>query len=284
MASELPDRICIWDVDNDDPNSARGWTVSFPENHPNVYVRATTLTRPAPTDNQRAIDAITSCVGLLNALGGGDDAIITTAVGELEYVRSLFTRLAPAATDTGLETVAWRFRDLWEGGHKYWKFTERRYDLEETEFRALCDRSQAEELLAVERAKYRDAMEKLVESQRETLVWQQRAIDLKADNAAQAARIKELEADLKTFQDGTADLVNEKIDAEFKAVDLEAKLATAQKALEPFAKIPVSTVPEGRLGHVPDKHPYMVDLDGNVLFTASDIRKARAVLGGKPSC
>jgi len=48
-------------------------------------------------------------------------------------------------------------------------------------------RSQAEELLAAERAKYRDAMEKLVESQRETLVWQQRAIDLKADNAAKDA-------------------------------------------------------------------------------------------------
>ena len=83
------------------------------------------------------------------------------------------TRPAPAATDTGLVTVAhmaksrmgWVPAPHWSG-------------------EAVCLRSQAEELLAAERAKYRDAMEKLVESQRETLVWQQRAIDLKSDNAA----------------------------------------------------------------------------------------------------
>ncbi len=45
--SDLPDRICIWEVDENDPNSTRGWTVSFPENHPNIYIRASLNTRHA---------------------------------------------------------------------------------------------------------------------------------------------------------------------------------------------------------------------------------------------
>ena len=67
----------------------------------------------------------------------------------------------PTPTTTGkcgeLVTVAWRFRDTWEGGHKYWKFTERHFKLEDAEFQDLCLRSQAEELLAAERAEKEEA-------------------------------------------------------------------------------------------------------------------------------
>jgi len=127
---------------------------------------------------------------------------------------------APAATDTGLVTVLpleWRkyrngdaeavtpFGEIYTAYvNGYWRITRNGKagkfikatggdDVEAAKAGAQADfeanvlplvRSQAEELLAAERAKYRDAMEKLVESQRETLVWQQRAIDLKSDNAA----------------------------------------------------------------------------------------------------
>lgn len=182
----------------------------------------------------------------------------------------------------------------------------------------LVTRSQAVEILAAERADKRIWMEKAA-------IEAERVQRLEADNAAQAARIKELEwkahnatISNKIGEDSAPMLWSEYVEAleaklatanalvtcccgdpvdahnmgsghspidqyHYKMMQLEAKLAAAEKALEPFAKIPVSTVPEGRLGHVPDKHPCMFDLDGNVLFTASDIRKARAVLGGKPS-
>ncbi|WP_340584025.1 hypothetical protein [Brucella pseudintermedia] len=136
--------------------------------------------------------------------------------------------------------------------------------------------------------------------------------ELVNDNVAKDARIKELEealdsdpvvqAKFETVADGiigTRSVDVKRVEREDddsltvvidywptpspEVTALKAKNEQLRRALEPFAKISVSTVPEGRLGHVPDKHPYMVDLDGNVLFTASDIRKARAVLGGTPS-
>lgn len=82
-------------------------------------------------------------------------------------------------------------------------------------------RSQAVELLAAERAKYRDAMEKLVDSQRETLVWQQQAIDLKADNAALTARVNVQGQEISDQSDMIAD--------QLKMIEaLEAKLAAAE--------------------------------------------------------
>jgi hypothetical protein len=90
------------------------------------------------------------------------------------------TRTAPAATDTGLETVG----EVSTVRESVAAFAGHMLSRKLKPGDLLCLRSQAEELLAAERAKYRDAMEKLVESQRETLVWQQRAIDLKSDNAA----------------------------------------------------------------------------------------------------
>jgi len=215
------------------------------------------------------------------------------------------TRPAPAATDTvskddyksdGLVTVSPKDYDFYEDGE-------------------LVTRSQAEELLAAEREAQQRLLDIIEEANddKEALEADNAALihdlnrikdhetELVNDNAEKDARIKELETELEnggrvkgvntqyanalaylemTEDDDPEEFAKRTWD-ERKA--LEAKLATAQKALEPFAKIPVSTVPEGRLGHVPDKHPYMVDLDGNVLFTASDIRKARAVLEGEPS-
>ena len=102
----------------------------------------------------------------------------------------LVYRTAPAATDTGLETVEHQY---WRDQTQEWLPTgfPDRYRKDGFQVRELVTRSQAEELLAAERAKYRDAMEKLVESQRETLVWQQRAINLKSDNAAKDKQLKE---------------------------------------------------------------------------------------------
>lgn len=126
----------------------------------------------------------------------------------------------------------------------------------------VCYRSQAEELLAAERAEKEKLEAAWLEA--EGII-----SDLKADKAALTARVKELEADLKTFQDGTADLVNEKIDAEFKAVDLEAKLAAAEKALEPFAN-----AADGRKSK---------SVTGSVCFSQHYLLAARAVRGGKSS-
>lgn len=98
----------------------------------------------------------------------------------------------------------------------------------------LCLRSQAEELLAAERAKYRDAMEKLVDSQRETLVWQQQAIDLKADNAALTAEISAIsghldcEADSDSILHTLREIEADKAIYKESAEALEAKLAAAK--------------------------------------------------------
>lgn len=82
------------------------------------------------------------------------------------------------------------------------------------------------------------------------------------------ARVKELDR----CHEGTIDLCNQKT-AEIKA--LEAKLAAAERALEPFAE------------HANDR---AVDDTGwrdketvKIVVSIGDLRKARAALGGKPS-
>jgi len=98
----------------------------------------------------------------------------------------------------------------------------------------------------------------------------------RADNAAKDARIKELDR----CHEGTIDLCNQKT-AQIEA--LEAKLAAAEKALEPLADIAdlIDAETEG-----------MAETDELVLhfhdyefakWPVSLFRKARAVLGGKPS-
>lgn len=182
----------------------------------------------------------------------------------------------------------------------------------------LVTRSQAVELLAAERAKYRDAMEKLVDSQRETLVWQQQAIDLKAelDFVGRVKGVNEKYANALAFLEMTenddpeefaecfwnkfiqleADNAAltarieewEKADRlvaaalwEKKVEDLEAKLSAAEKALEPFAAVLEDYDPDWEGDDVT-----AVLVVGSVThygITLGDFRQARAALGGKPS-
>ena len=136
---------------------------------------------------------------------------------------------APAATDTGLETVGKTTEiDILDanncsiGPGRLFGISNNKASIE------LVTRSQAEELLAAERAR--------------SVYWAgqcgelfSKVEDLKADNAAQAARIKELEDRLE-FDPGGGD----RIDALESALEfsrhgrecVEAKLAAAEKALE----------------------------------------------------
>ncbi|WP_273794125.1 Lar family restriction alleviation protein [Brucella intermedia] len=98
-----------------------------------------------------------------------------------------------------------------------------------------CRKDRAEEILAAERAKYRDAMEKLVESQRETLVWQQRAIDLKADNE----RLR-LNADTHQRQFSAANVRAKNMTQ--KCLGLEAKLAAEIRRERDLAEKQLSEV------------------------------------------
>ncbi|MFV0800606.1 hypothetical protein EGJ57_04690 [Brucella anthropi] len=152
----------------------------------------------------------------------GNKMIVLSAI---EALRN--THPAPAATDTGLETVGGEYLD----GHT-WKpmpagVTD--FALRGFKTRALCVRSQAAELLAAERAEKEEWKRRAEYAERELANSILKGKSIEADNAAQAARVKELETDLKTYQDDTTDEVNAKIDLEFKIVDLEAKLTAAEK-------------------------------------------------------
>jgi hypothetical protein len=197
----------------------------------------------------------------------------------------------PIAPVDGLETVAWRFRDLWEGGHKHWKFTERHYKLEDTEFQELVTRSQAEAIIAAKDAEWQAAAKlgsevnrnlanrvnalqadnAAVTAQRDALieaglkccngtpnpelprfdlalsfinstsaarkaadiVWQ----DLKADNAALSARVKELQADRDSWRRVSERLERDSVRQASEMGCLSTKLAAAKKALEFYADV-----------------------------------------------
>ncbi|WGG61900.1 hypothetical protein [Brucella intermedia] len=142
---------------------------------------------------------------------------------------------------------------------------------------AATNSAKFEELLAVERAKYRDAMEKLVDSQRETLVWQQRAIDLQADNAAKDARINVQGQEISDQSGMIAD--------QLKMIEaLEAKLAAAEWALEPFVSFfneAMKGFTEGYAERTPSDKPVLGW--NNAYLLMQHFIEARAVLGGKPS-
>jgi len=144
-----------------------------------------------------------------------------------EAVQRWNTRPAPAATDTGLVTVA-----------KQWKVTAKNWSglkpeiSEPFDERELVTRSQAEAIITQER-KQKDHFADLAEQRFEELR------ELKDDNAALTALVKELEdALIEKRRDRIGDAEKggsylcraEK--AEAKAEALEAKLAAAEKALE----------------------------------------------------
>ncbi|PWU76163.1 hypothetical protein DK867_02515 [Ochrobactrum sp. POC9] len=204
------------------------------------------------------------------------------------------TRPAPAAADTGLVTYAHDNGTL--------------SGLSRNEHGPWCLRSQAEAIIAAERAEkekwkvrgdqHWDTLRSIREMAREgdcerIILWvndagsgytepleatvkslTDKAVALEADNAALTARVKELTSPEylteKLVQVGV-------VDKEWKdrAQALEAKLAAARKALEPFAD------------HANDR---AVDDTGwrdketvKIVVSIGDLRKARAVLGWKPS-
>lgn len=172
------------------------------------------------------------------------------------------TRPAPAATDTGLETFSVEMlRD----------YAFMKADPEGD----YVTRSQAEELLAAERAKterwHKKAMDAGVITHSDGTTshpMRKERDDLEADNAAQAARIKELEKDFYDADKSdmsARDLLNDR-EAEIEA--LEAKLAAAEEVAQL-----VIQAEEDKSG---DPNFYIL-----MMQTAYD--KARAVLGGKTS-
>jgi len=193
---------------------------------------------------------------------GGDDKFVgyfcktCQATGPNHYgSRDWNTRPAPAATDTGLVTVAWQHQDYDE-----WHETRvpEYHKNRGKNVRELVTRSQAEAIIRDLETKILDAaISDRLDDAGAPLSWQERAeiaegiiSDLKADNAAKDARIKELDR----CHEGTIDLCNQKT-AQIEA--LEAKLAAAEQFIQFCA-------------------------DG-FFVTDDELRgAARAVLGGKP--
>ncbi|WP_152849615.1 hypothetical protein [Brucella intermedia] len=151
------------------------------------------------------------------------------------------TRPAPADTDTGLETVGYVTPE-WLAKHCSAHTITAQPTPSWTE--AVVTRSQAEELLAAERAEkerladdYQAIREQLFRGWRECQ-------DLKADNAALTARVKELEEALDSDPSGSdlwrywsrkaCETSQKYVDEVDRAEALEAKLAAAEKALETY--------------------------------------------------
>ncbi len=170
---------------------------------------------------------------------------------------------------------------------------------------ALCRRSRAEELLATKDAAIRrwrseceraqsqnvELAEQLAKAEADVSRWHQKAMDagvithsdgttshpmrkerddLKADNSEKDREIGQLKAalgaDAAQFMQSLVDECSREIE---KRKALEAKLAAAEKALEPFAN-----AADGRKSK---------SVTGSVCFSQHYLLAARAVLGGKPS-
>ncbi|MCH4542966.1 hypothetical protein [Ochrobactrum sp. A-1] len=223
------------------------------------------------------------------------------------------TRPAPAATDTGLETVAKVDSRL--GDMSRLSIIDRPLSIG-TE---VCLRSQAEKLLAAERAENtrlqseNDAQADQI-SELQMTPWPEWAtkvlavirkrsgydgygdaiegVDLpaeldeciaaiEADNAALTARVKELAEAL----DKQRELDNESTLHHYnRAEALEAKLAAAERALEPFVSFfneAMKGFTEGYAERTPSDKPVLGW--NNAYLLMRHFVEARAVLGGKPS-
>ena len=209
------------------------------------------------------------------------------------------TRPAPAATDTGLVTVRYEIVETLPSGTTRWKCVEHEHHANSvaqmlehpTVVNALVRRSQAEELLAAERAsaaekerlRFEGDLDKWMKIigagitgyQPEAYALMdlacQELVKLRADNAAQDARIKELRELLTKIADkGTLQALK---DANDRSEYLEAKLAAAEKALEGLRE-------KGR--KVLDVLKAWED-DSDLINSGEIVADFRAVLGGKPS-
>ncbi|NKC03328.1 hypothetical protein [Brucella haematophila] len=170
------------------------------------------------------------------------------------------TRPEPAATGTGLVTVGGEYLD----GHT-WKpmpagVTD--FALRGFKTRALCDRSQADELLASEREKALFLKTAMEIAQTHCGMKDKTIASLEADNAALAARVKELDSECNELVAKCNEIIRQRDHAlntcaqmEEDKDALEAKLAAAEKEAAAW--------------------------EAN--YKALDAQYARAVLGGKPS-
>ncbi|PWL17433.1 hypothetical protein DKP76_11690 [Falsochrobactrum shanghaiense] len=193
------------------------------------------------------------CIGCLHDFGTPESAWVAA-------------RPAPAATDTGLVTVGFVPPMFVEGKGADYNDIFRSVSIAEN-YVAVVTRSQAEELLAAEREGKRFWQNEYTQKSKLLL-------KSETDNAAKDARIKELEADFKKaydhgFADGCGDTYGDVERANARCEALEAKLAVAEKALEPFAN-----AADGRKSE---------SVTGSVCFSQHYLLAARAVLGGKPS-
>lgn len=214
---------------------------------------------------------------------GGDDKFVgyfcktCQATGPNHYgSRDWNTRPAPAATDTGLETVGYQYHN------GAWYHADSPDKLREFGFktRELVTRSQAEELLAAEREKVLFLKTAMEIAQTHCGLKDKTIDSLEADNAAKDARIKETEDCYLRLCEaiGVTATNAAPIDASEKLRALEAKLAAAEKALEPFADIAgVPWADENGWTDAACQNDRIVDWFGPSAFLA-----ARAVLGWKP--
>lgn len=174
------------------------------------------------------------------------------------------TRPAPAATDTGLVTVGYQYHD------GAWYYAANPDKLREFGFkiRELVTRSQAVELLAAEISRERDLAAKQLSEVVDRM--SDDYLALKADNAAKAARIKELDAAW--------------LSAEKQCQSQGEQLAAAEKALEPFVSFfneAMKGFTEGYAERTPSDKPVFGYNDAYLLIR--HFIEASAALGGKPS-
>lgn len=194
-------------------------------------------------------------------------------LAEIQPTEHDHTRPAPAATDTGLVTVAWQ-RNIGGSDVENW-VSHFILDLDAAlgcPVRELVTRSQAVELLAAERAEKEIAERANERCLKETS-------KLRADNAALTARVKELEginANLMGDDEDKPRYTTKRLKHEIaRATEaLEAKLAAAQEALEPFA--------DHAKERAVDAQEWRDTDTVKIVVTIADLRAARAVLGGKP--
>jgi len=214
-------------------------------------------------------------------LGGSDERIGTnTALVINAPFLPKNTRPAPAATDMGLVTVA-----------KQWKVTAKNWSgfkpeiSEPFDERELVTRSQADELLAAEREAQQRLLDIIEEANDDKEA-------LEADNAAKDARIKELEAALDSDPSGSdlwrywsrkaCEASQKYVDEVDRAEALEAKLAAAEKALEPFVSFfneAMKGFTEGYAERTPSDKPVLGW--NNAYLLMRHFIEARAVLGGQ---